>query len=258
MMEFLSLFAWTPFLLVFSRMLTFVTTFPLFSLTAFQARTKILFALLLTILLFPLLPYGQWNLPTEFFALAFLVAKESLVGFLMGFITGMIFRTVEFMGELIGYQAGFSFSRVVDPTSGEQTSLLSLFATFYYMAIFLALDGHYYLIWGMKESFFFISPGASTITAPTIKLLSSLLTEMFVTAIRIGAPALVSLIFVDITLSLMGRVAPKLQIFALSFPVKIGIALISFAALLSLSVPLWERMTHSIPSLLSRFFETVK
>ena len=97
-----------------------------------------------------------------------------------------------------------------------------------------------------------------TITAPTIKLLSSLLTEMFVTAIRIGAPALVSLIFVDITLSLMGRVAPKLQIFALSFPVKIGIALISFAALLSLSVPLWERMTHSIPSLLSRFFETVK
>ena len=80
----------------------------------------------------------------------------------------MIFRTVEFMGELIGYQAGFSFSRVVDPTSGEQTSLLSLFATFYYMAIFLALDGHYYLIWGMKESFFFIAPGASTLTAPTL------------------------------------------------------------------------------------------
>jgi flagellar biosynthetic protein FliR len=55
---------------------------------------------------------------------------------------------------------------------------------------------------------------------------------IFVSALELAAPALVALLITDVAFGMVSRVMPQLNIFAVGFPLKIGVALLVVGATL--------------------------
>ena len=61
---------------------------------------------------------------------------------------------------------------------------------------------------------------------------SSAFGQIFVCAIEVAAPAMLALMITDVAFGMVSRVVPQLNVFAVGFPVKVGVALLVVAATL--------------------------
>ncbi len=85
-------------------------------------------------------------------------------------------------------------------------------------------DGHLVILRGFSRTFE-ISPMARLDLGETARVLTQMLSTMFLAAIQITAPILAALLIADLALGLLTRAAPALNAFALAFPLKIILSL---------------------------------
>jgi flagellar biosynthetic protein FliR len=79
---------------------------------------------------------------------------------------------------------------------------------------------------------------------------------MFVIALRLTAPVLLLLFFVYAALGLVSRAVPQIQVFFVSFPLTVGLGLLTFAlalpAFMSLVHDGFAGLSYDVPFLLRR------
>lgn len=257
-MKVLDIFYWKHFLLALIRMLAFVSAMPYLSNIAIDTKVKIVFALFLTIIVFPLVPYSTWVIPNSLLSLTFLIFKEIMIGVILGFVVNLVFMSIVVMGELLGYQIGFTMATMVDPMSSMNNNILTIFSFVLATTLFLAINGHYYFIWGMKESFKFLPPGFSLIKISILNYMVFLIKKIFVIAIRVGAPAIATVLFVDITLGFIGKLSPKVQIIFVGFPLKIVLGLVALSFIFTISLNVWKAEVNKLPDVISKVFLYVR
>ncbi len=254
MMEFLY---WREIIVVFIRIVSFFAMVPIFRSRAVNVRVKIVLALLLSYIVFPTLDFKSWIIPDSLISLVFVLFEEVIVGFVLGFAVRLVLLPVEIGGEMASYQMAFTFARSVDPTTGANKSVISNFLTIMGIVIFMVLNGHYYLVWGISESFKFIQPGIKHIKSNSVEFIISFLTKTFELGIKIGAPAIGTLLLMDIILSLVGKTAPKIQIFFVGFPMKIAVGLFAMLVILNFSFKSWYPMIKGLEETFGRIFSFV-
>ena len=91
-----------------------------------------------------LMQLGAWEV-------AGAVLTEAVVGGVMGFAVMILFAAIAFTGQLIGVQMGFAIANVVDPSTQQQSGILSQVLNIFALALFLATDGHLYLPCPLSE-----------------------------------------------------------------------------------------------------------
>ena len=82
-------------------------------------------------------------MPTDVFTLGLLLFREMAVGLLLAFITQILFAAVEFSGQIVGMQMGFTISQIIDPTMGNQTQIMSVLQTLLATLLFFSLNIHH-------------------------------------------------------------------------------------------------------------------
>jgi flagellar biosynthetic protein FliR len=102
------------------------------------------------------------------------------------------------------------------------------------VAVFLAMDGHHVLLRALALSVETYPPGqfAATLDLGEHLRFSSV---MFTFGLALAAPVMFSLLLADIALAVMARSMPQLNVFVLSFSVKIVLGLIGLALSVQLS-----------------------
>ena len=114
-----------------------------------------------------------------------------------------------------------------------------MFGRFYELlatTLLFTTDAYLILVNGFFRSFDVIPAGGlSTSTVST--LLTKNMGEFLIAAIEIAGPILACLFLAEITLGLLARAAPNLNVFALAFPLRVIIALIIVAVALPLVAP---------------------
>ena len=216
-------------LLVFVRVAAIVFSAPLFDSRAVPALFKIGLALAASVLLYPLLGTGA-ALPSGGFALlGFGIVGEVLVGLIIGFTVRLIFAAVEMAGQLAGFQMGLAIANVFDPMTSMQMPLVSQLESIIAMLIFLAVNAHYLVVRALVESFRVIPLLGFRFNGSLMALLSKLTGGMFVTAVKIAAPVMVALLLTSLTLGLVARVVPQMNIFIVAMPIKIVVGLVFLA-----------------------------
>ncbi len=251
------IFYWRELLAAFLRILSFFAIVPIFNNRGINIKIKIILSLMLTYIIFPVSNYNSWIIPHSLLGLTLVIFEEVIVGFVMGFAVRIVLLPVEIGSEMASYQMAFTFARSVDPTTGANKSVISNFLTLMGIVLFLALNGHYYLVWGITESFRFIPPGVKHIKSISINFVVSFLTEAFELALKIGAPAIGTLLLMDIILSLVGKTAPKIQIFFVGFPLKIAVGLFAVLVILNYSLKSWYPMIKGLEDTFSKIFAMV-
>jgi flagellar biosynthetic protein FliR len=209
-----------PFILIMARMLAFFGVAPLFSASGFPTQGKIALAGFLSIIILFLRGTHVPHIELEFLPFAGLIISEILVGFVLGFIVGLVFAALQLAGYIMGYQMGFAVSNVLDPVSGDQTSVLGQFIFLFGLLAFLGINGHHVLISGMTESFDIIPLGALHTSGGLVDMMASIFQSYFITAIKVALPVLGIVLMLDVSLGIVARTVPQMNVFLVGLPLK--------------------------------------
>lgn len=229
------LFEWATVLLMpLFRILGLMTSAPVLSNRAMSVRMRVTIGLSVSLLVSMTIevPPGV-TLASENAWL--LVARELGIGLLIGFVARLIFAAFELAGELIGLQMGLSFAGFFDPSAGHANAMGRLLNNFA-MLTFVAMNGPLVLLVAVVQSFE-VFPIASTRFDWSRFDLIGLAADLFVTGLSMALPFMMLLLFMNCVLGVISRVAPQLNVFAIGFPLTIGVGL----GLLAVAFPVFER-----------------
>ncbi|MDK9716759.1 MAG: flagellar biosynthetic protein FliR [Trichlorobacter sp.] len=211
------------FALVLCRIGGLFAALPLFGGRRLPARIKIVVVLSVTLVCFPILKIVPPPIPGDAFTLGLLVMREMLIGLTLAFITQIIFAAVEFSGQIIGLQMGFSISSVIDPSMGNQMQIMSVMQSLLATLFFLSLNIHHVFIHAIVDSFTVIPLGGWTMSESLIHFLVNATSNVFILGIRLAAPVMVTLLLTSVVLGIMARAFPQMNVFMVSFPLNIGL-----------------------------------
>lgn len=238
------------FLLILTRVSIILLMFPVFNAQVIPVLSKIGLAFIITIILFPVVDSKMALFPDTIFGLAQLIIAELIIGMSLGLLVLMFFEGVKMMGQLVGFQTGFAISNIIDPQSGIQVSIFSNMAYFVALTLFLLLNGHHILLSAIKESFEIMPVGSLGLDNGMLKEMIKISGDMFVIAIKTGAPAIAALLFTKVAFGLITKLMPQMNIMIVAFPVQIVIGLIFFGISLNLLIGFVERYIEGLNPLL--------
>jgi flagellar biosynthetic protein FliR len=158
--------------------------------------------------------------------------QQLVVGIAIGFSVRVVFSAVELAGEVIGFQMGLNFASFFDPTMNSQSSAIARFFGQMASLLFVVLNGHVMVLMAVNQSFMtFPVDGNFLHTLDSMKVFS-LGADLFSSALWIALPLISLMLFANLALGVISRVAPQMNIFAVGFPITLVVGLIGIAVML--------------------------
>lgn len=179
--------------------------------------------LILALALWPQLSFPASLMPSSGWEIAIMFAGEVILGLILGMLVQFLFAAVQTGGQLIGFQMGFAMINVVDPVTGVSEAVTAHFLYMVVMLVFLVLNGPLYLLAALGKSFELVPPGGLLLTPELTHEVLAFSEQIFVLAVKIAAPVMAALFLVDLSLALISRAAPQMNVLLIGFPVKIAV-----------------------------------
>jgi flagellar biosynthetic protein FliR len=250
----------------------------LFGLTAAQFETFLLVLVRVSVILLmiPIFQSAQVNRMVRFglgLAIAFVVwhtvppiapldglggltaavFSQAFIGFVFGFVAFLVFVGIQFAGEVMDLQVGFSIVNVINPLTSQNVSILGELQLALGSLIYLISDAHHFLFAGLAGSFTLL-PLPFVAVNPTLETdVMAFFGQAFFMVFQIAAPVGIALFLTNVGLALMARVAPQLNVFAVGFPLQITIGLV----MIIISLPLLEVVLPQVFSQTPRELDSV-
>ena len=180
-------------------------------------------------------------------ALVPIIAQELAIGLVAGLVLNIFFGAVSIAGEKIASSGGLSFAAQVDPSSGGQTPVVAQIFSLFLTAVFLSLNGHLVALGLMVESYRMMPVGAGVFYDGLISAGETAAGEMFSTAARLMLPIVTVLFLVNVTIGLITRSAPTLNLFSFGFPITLmTVFVLLFLASGPIGFAFQDVATHSL------------
>jgi flagellar biosynthesis protein FliR len=213
------------FMLVIARIAPLFIVAPMFSSKMIPARVKGIAVVGLAVGIAPLATAGE-RLPIDVMSLAEIAAKELIVGLAFAFAIAVLFAAVNAAGGLLDTLIGFSFGALVDPITGNNSSIVGQLYAFTGVAIFIAVNGDAWVIQGLFRTYELVplvdQPSVSSLVGGVQEAFSGI----FVAALELAAPVVLAVILTDAAFGVVSRVVPQLNVFAVGFSAKVTVALL--------------------------------
>lgn len=204
------------FLLPFFRIAGLLMTMPIIGTQLVPMRVRVYLAAAFTLVIYSSLPPAP-TIDALSLATVFLIAKEILVGVMLGFVLQLFFHAFVVGGQILATQMGFGFASMVDPTNGVSVAVIGQFFTMLVTLLFLAMNGHLVAFEIMAESFVTLPVGTGLSTNHFWNIATSL-GWVLGAGLLLVLPAITALLIVNIAFGVMTRAAPQLNIFSIGFP----------------------------------------
>ncbi len=226
--------AWlSPVLWPFLRVLALFSVAPVFSMRAVPTRTRIGLAFLIAVCAQAVLPEQPVISVNGREALGAVVQQVG-VGVAIGFAVRLVFASLELAGEVIGLQMGLNFASFFDPASNAQVSAVARFFGNMALLLFVVINGHLMVLMAVVKSFERFPVQGHWLEAVGQMRLHELGGALFSSALWIALPMVALLLFVNLTLGIISRVAPQMNIYAVGFPVTLTVGMLGITATLPL------------------------
>ncbi len=232
------------FILALARVAAFVVFLPIENRGMTPNLAKAAIALVLTGVI---VPFNVINLPPGlndplFFSLS--IGAEILFGAFIGFTIQVLFSLMMVAGQMMSQQMGLAMASISDPLTGTQVRVVGVFCNLLGMLFFLAVGGHIVIIRALHQSFSywplgtFLSP--EFIRDVTVESIS----RSFLMAFQLAAPVVLMAFTINLSMALLARLVPQINVLIMGFTLRIGAGLIG----LTIFLPI-------IANFISRIFE---
>ncbi len=244
------LLAWlTPVIWPFLRALALLASLPVFSQRSVPMRVKVGLALFIALAAQASLP-AMPQLPLDSPQAAAAVLQQVLVGVALGFAVRVVFAAVELGGELIGLQMGLNFAGFFDPVTASQGTATARFFGTIVGFLFVLINGHLAIIAALVHSFEMFPVGGDPLEFLRQARPQRWGAEVFALGLWIALPLVGMLLFVNLVLGVISRVAPQISIFSVGFPLTLSVGLIGML----LTLPLMDQpFTMALERMLAHF-----
>jgi flagellar biosynthetic protein FliR len=239
------------FLLILVRMFGMFVAAPFFSSGTIPFRIRAVFSVYIAACIFPMVVNTIGDLPENMFSYALLIGSEAIIGILIGFMLSIIFAAFQLAARFFSFQMALGISEVIDPISQVGISMVGQMWTLMGIMVFIAIDGPHMLIMATFESYeraqiFKIIHDSRTMFLALVDSFG----VMFLVALKLAFPILITLFLLSVTLGLLAKAAPQMNIFMLGFPLQIAIGFIIMLAVIG-------ALAFAMSGALNRAFEGV-
>lgn len=232
----------TLFMLIATRLSAMLAVAPVFSARTIPVRVKAGLVILVAWISLPMVAEQGGTVPDSVLAIAMLAVKEAIIGFAFGLVAQFLFAAVQTAGAFIDVTAGFAVSQTLDPASNVNVSVLGRWYNLIAVSTFLALGGHQLLVAGVVRSFTLAPPLADPDIGVVVQGVLAAADDILLVVVQIGAPVIGALLVTDVTLGVISRAVPQMNVFIVGLPLKIVVALAGSAILL----PAFVALTNSL------------
>ncbi|MGN0346459.1 MAG: flagellar biosynthetic protein FliR [Lachnospiraceae bacterium] len=235
------------FLLILVRVSTFIFSAPFFSLNNVPRRVRAALSLFVAFLLYSSISphvYPQYSTLLEY---AILVLKEAIAGLLIGLSAQFCLLIVNFAGQLIDVEIGFSMAQTMDPATRQQTTLSSFYYQYAVMLMMLLSGTYQFLLQALAETFQLIPVGrVDFILYDMYEGFLAFLANYMIIGFRICLPVFCTTLLLNGILGVMAKVSPQMNMFAIGMQLKVfvglGVLFLTTGMLPSVANVIFEQM----------------
>lgn len=245
------------FSLILLRVSVIMAMVPIFGSYLVPNKIKIALIMTLSFFLFTIIQVDTSVFPTKIVGFIPLILSEGLIGLAIGLLIRMVFAAVLMAGQLVGYQMGLAIANILDPQTGSQVSVMAEFSYIIALLLFLALNGHYLIIKGLVESFELSPIGTFVASESALELMIANAGKMFSVAVKVGAAPFVVLFFAKISMGIIAKMVPQMNVLFVGMPLYILIGLFVTGLSISHFAPILSRAFKDVELSIMAFLKAV-
>jgi flagellar biosynthetic protein FliR len=206
------------FILPFTRISALIMSMIGLGSKTVSTKVKLFLSVTITFAIMPAIPPA--NVGELFsFTTVLLIAQQTLIGIMLGFITIMVLNTFTLAGQIIAMQTGLGFASMVDPASGMNVPAVGQFFLVLSTLLFWSMDGHLTYLQFVVSSFNSLPIPLVNFEVVKLKEIVEWGSWMFATALSLALAPVTAMLLINFSFGIMTRAAPQLNIFAIGFPV---------------------------------------
>jgi len=214
------------FLLILMRVGAMLFVAPIFGGNAIPTQAKFLFSMMLSLILLPLIRIPAGMVPLELIPLGWLAVNELLIGLVMGASLFFVFAAIQYAGQVVDFQMGFAIVSLIDPTQDIQIPIMGFFHYLIALLIFLAMDGHHWMLRALVDSFEIVPLLTAGFSGMVVSGIVRAFGDLFVVAMRVAAPVVAVLMLYNASLGIIAKTVPQINLLIVGFPVRIALGMI--------------------------------
>jgi flagellar biosynthetic protein FliR len=213
------------FVMAMTRISAFFLVSPIFGTPSIPVIVKVAATVLLSIFFSLITPLPAAAHQASATQAMILIGGEATYGIALGIIANILFSTVKLAGRIIEDQMGLTMAEILDPLTDEQGLPVATLLELVFTLTFLAANGHHLLLRVLHKSFELFPSG----NTPSIATLTGDIYEasamMLAGGLQLAAPIMTALLLLMIILAILSRIVPDMDIFFISFPMRIILGL---------------------------------
>ena len=212
----------TLFALIMMRMSGFILLNPIFGRATIPSRAKAGMIFVLTMMVYSGFT-GEAFETASMIEFAFLLCKEFVAGYLIGFVMQLFFFIISFTGYIIDYQMGLSMATVYDPQSNAQMAVSGSVLQTWFMLMFFAVDGHLALIRILLTSAEIVPSGGIVFTEGRALKVIDIFVQCVGMGIRLAMPMMAAEFLIEMGVGILNKVVPQISIFVINIQMKLSV-----------------------------------
>ena len=233
------------FFLAFTRIMAIMIHVPVLGGQNIPSQVRIGLGFVLAMVLIPWQP-----LPTEAASLGLMaysisIGKEILIGTLIGYSADLAFGAIQMAGGAMGLGSGFESSRIFNPSLGDSGSAFDQIFVMTATMVFLMINGHHLVIVALQKTFE-VLPINGVLPFVGLETIMTTTSTFIVAGIHLALPVMTAVILADLTLGLLARVAPQVQVYFLGLPVKVVVSLVALSFMFTSLLPYLSTLFRSM------------
>ena len=222
------------FMLILTRVSAFVGFFTLFSFRQLPQLVKVGMAVGLSVFWI-----GQYEstvnvmaeVPIGLLDSVLMLAREFIIGLMLAIALNLFFMPCKIAGAYVGQELGLSLASVSSPGTPDSATLVTRVFETFTILIFFSLELHHFLIMAIDFSFKHLTGKINPLSLP-VEQLVSMLNDTSDYGLMVIAPVAVILMVVTLSISLLNRAAPTMNLFSVGIGVRTGLGIFCLAMLL--------------------------
>ena len=237
------------FFLAFTRIMAIMIHVPVLGGQNIPNQVRIGLGFVLAMVLIPWRPLPEEAASIGWVAYGVSIGKEILIGTLIGYSADLAFGVIQMAGGAMGLGSGFESSRIFNPSMGDSGSAFDQIFVMVATMVFLMINGHHLVIVALQRTFE-ILPVNGALPFGGLETIMATTSTFVMAGVHLALPVMAAVILADLTLGLLARVAPQVQVYFLGLPVKVVVSLLAlsfmFTGLLPYLSSLFKLMSENM------------
>ncbi len=218
---------------VFIRTGAFFMAIPILSGDLIPGRYRIALAFLVAAMIDDF-AVVNFTMGGHFVGIMLMAVNEVLIGLYMAFAVRLVFYILEFAGHVISTSIGLMTSQSLNPLSGVSSTAVGSVLYYFGLLVFFIIGAHHKVLLAYSKSFEILPIGQSLLIVQTMDEFVKHTSTIFTVGTLIAAPFIALNFLINFTFAVLGKAAPKMNVFITSFAVRIlaGLTMLASSAAL--------------------------